>query len=154
MLLSGEVLIQAPRQRVWGYLTDPQQVGQCAPGVAAVEVFDEGRKFRATVAVGFGTVKARFVGEAEWLERQAPDLARLRAHGTAPGGSAADVVGEMRLSDGDNGATHMAWTAEVTVLGQLASVASRLMQPVSQKLVAQFYACTKNKIEAGQEGPP
>jgi carbon monoxide dehydrogenase subunit G len=60
----------------------------------------------------------------------------------------------MRLSDGDNGATHMAWTAEVTVLGQLASVASRLMQPVSQKLVAQFYACTKNKIEAGQEGPP
>jgi len=129
-------------------------VGQCAPGVAAVEVLDEGRRFRATVAVGFGTVKARFVGEAEWLEREAPNVARLRAHGTAPGGSAADVVGEMRLSDAPDGATRMAWTAEVTVLGQLASVASRLMHPVSQKLVAQFYACTKRKIEAGQEVAP
>jgi carbon monoxide dehydrogenase subunit G len=135
---------------VWDYLTDPQQVGQCAPGVAEVEVFDDGQKFRAIVAVGFGTVKARFVGEAEWLERDAPHRARLRAHGTAPGGSAADVLGEMSLSDGPDGATHMAWTSEVTVLGQLASVASRLMQPVSQKLVQQFYVCTKRKIEAGQ----
>ncbi len=149
MQLSGEVLILAPRQRVWDYLTDPQQVGQCAPGVTAVEVFDEGRKFRATVGIGFGTIMARFIGEAEWLAREAPTLARLRAHGTAPGGSAADVTGEMRLSDGPEGATLLAWTAEVTVLGQLASVASRLMRPVSQKLVAQFYACTKNRIEAG-----
>lgn len=154
MLLSGEVLIQAPRQRVWDYLTDPQQVGQCAPGVSSIEVFDEGHKFRATVGIGFGAIMARFVGDAEWLEREAPNLARLRAHGTAPGGSGADVVGEMRLSDGPDGATHLAWSADVTVLGQLASVASRLMLPVSQKLVAQFYACTKSKIEAGPAPSP
>jgi carbon monoxide dehydrogenase subunit G len=150
MQLSGEVVINAPRQRVWEFLTDPRQVGQCAPGVTSVDVSADGEKFSAVAAVGFGTVKAQFVGEAEWLERDAPNLARVRAHGTAPGGSAADVVGEMRLTDSPDGATHMAWTSDVTVLGQLASLAARMLRPISQKLVEQFYACTKQKIEAGQ----
>jgi hypothetical protein len=32
----------------------------------------------------------------------------------------------------------------------LASLAARMLRPISQKLVEQFYACTKQKIEAGQ----
>ncbi len=147
MQLSGTVIIKASRQTVWAFLTDPHKVSQCAPGVEKVEVMEAGRKFRATAAVGFGSVKAKFTGDAEFVELDAPNRAKIKAHGNAPG-SAADVTSEMILSDGADGATEMKWTADVAVLGQLASLAARMMAPISQKLTEQFFECVKNKIEA------
>jgi carbon monoxide dehydrogenase subunit G len=146
MHLEGTVSIQAARDRVWAFLTDPHQVSQCAPGVESVEVVEPGKTFRATASVGFGNIKARFSGDVEWLELEAPNRARMKAHGTAPG-SAADVVSEMRLSEEAAGATTLHWSADVTVVGQLASLAARLMTSVSQKLVGLFFDCVRQKIE-------
>jgi carbon monoxide dehydrogenase subunit G len=95
-------------------------------------------------------VKARFTGVVEILQLDEPDYAKLKAHGMASG-SAADAVSEMALSDGPDGATNVHWTADVNVSGQLASLASRLMEPVSQKLASQFYDAVRRKIET-QEG--
>jgi carbon monoxide dehydrogenase subunit G len=51
------------------------------------------------------------------------------------------------FSDGPDGATNVHWTADVSISGQLASLAARLMVPVSQKLAAQFYESVRKKIE-------
>jgi carbon monoxide dehydrogenase subunit G len=147
MRLEGNVNIKAPRQTVWEFLTDPHKVSQCAPGVESVEIVEPGKKFRAVAAIGFGTVKARFAGDAEFLELEAPNRAKIKAHGNAPG-SAADVTSEMFLSDGPGGSTDMKWTAEVVILGSLASLAARMMAPVTQKLTGEFFNCVKKKIEA------
>ncbi len=146
MHLEGVTIIKAPRQKVWEFLTDAHQVSQCAPGVESVEIVVPGRKFRAVAAIGFGTVKARFAGDAEFVELDAPHRAKIKAHGNAPG-SAADVASEMILMDGPDGGTEMKWTAEVVILGSLASLAARMMGPVTQKLTEQFFACVKKKIE-------
>jgi carbon monoxide dehydrogenase subunit G len=151
MHLEGTVTIKAPQARVWEFLTDPHQVTQCAPGVEKVDVIVPGKTFRATAAIGFGTVKARFSGDVEWLELEAPSRAKMKAHGSASG-SAADVVSEMNLSDDPAGGTQLHWTADVTVVGQLASLAARLMGTVSQKLTGVFFDCVRSKIEAGQPG--
>jgi carbon monoxide dehydrogenase subunit G len=149
MHLEGKVTIKAPQARVWEFLTDPHQVTQCAPGIEKVEVMVPGQTFRATAAIGFGTVKARFSGDVEWLELDAPNRAKMKGHGTASG-SAADVVSEMMLSEDPAGGTQLHWTADVTVVGQLASLAARLMGTVSQKLTGVFFDCVRGKIEAGQ----
>jgi carbon monoxide dehydrogenase subunit G len=54
----------------------------------------------------------------------------------------------MKLSEAADGSTLMEWTADVAVLGQLASLAARMMVPVSQKLTGQFFDCVRQKIEA------
>ncbi len=146
MKLSGTVTIKAPRQKVWDFLTDPNEVAQCAPGVEQVQVLEPERKFRATAAIGFGAIKARFTGEGEFVELEPLMRAVIKVHGKAPG-SVADVLSEMRLSDTADGGTQMEWTADITVLGQLASLAARMMAPVSQKLTEQFFASVKKKIE-------
>lgn len=150
MKLEGTVTIQAPRERVWSFLTDPHQVSQCAPGVESVEVVIPDKSFRATASIGFGTVKARFTGDVEWLELDRPNRAKMKAHGKAPG-SAADVVSEMTLGEAPNGATELRWTADVNVVGQIASLAARLMGTVSKKLTAVFFDCVRSKIEAGPQ---
>jgi carbon monoxide dehydrogenase subunit G len=146
MQLKGDVDIRAPRKKVWDFMTDPEQIGQCAPGVEKIEMIEPLKKYRGIVSVGFGAVKARFSGEVEILELDEPNRAKLKAHGSATG-SVADAVSEMHLSDGPDGSTHVHWTADVNVSGQLASLASRLMVPVSQKLASQFYDQVRKKIE-------
>jgi len=147
MHLEGNVNISAPRSVVWDYLTDPNKVSQCAPGVESVEIIEPGKKFRGIVGIGFGTVKARFAGDVEFVELQQPDRAKLKAHGSAPG-SAADVISEMSLSDLPEGGTQLHWTADISIVGQLAGLAARLMGTVSQKLTAAFFDCVRKKIEA------
>jgi len=146
MRLSGEVTIRAPRKKVWDFLTDPYQIGQCAPGVEKIEMIEPLKRYRGVVSVGFGAVKARFSGDVEVTELNEPNSAKIKAHGSATG-SVADAVSDMRLSDGPDGSTVLNWTADVTVSGQLASLASRLMVPVSQKLAQVFYDQVKKKIE-------
>jgi len=146
MLLKGDVTIHASRQKVWNFLTDPNQIGPCAPGVEKIETIEPDKKYRGVMSVGLGSVKAKFNGDVEILELNEPDYAKFKAHGTATG-SAADVMSEMTLSNGPDGATNVHWTADVKVSGQLASLASRLMVPVSQKLAGIFYDEVRKRIE-------
>ena len=146
MKLAGDVTIKAPRKKVWDFMTDPNQIGQCVPGVEKIEMIEPLKKYRGVVSVGFGAVKARFSGDVDVLELEEPNYAKLKAHGTASG-SAADAISEMKLSDGPDGSTIVNWTADVVVGGQLASLASRLMVPVSQKLAGVFYEAVRKKIE-------
>ena len=146
MQLKGDVTIRAPRKRVWDFMTDPEQIGQCAPGVEKIEMIEPLKRYRGIVSVGFGAVKARFSGEVEILELDEPNHARLKAHGSATG-SVADAVSDMHLSDGPDGSTLVHWTADVNVAGQLASLAARLMVPVSQKLSGLFYDEVRKRIE-------
>jgi len=147
MILKGDVTIRAPRKKVWDFMTDPDQIGQCVPGVEKIEMIEPLKRYRGIVSVGFGAVKARFSGEVEILELEEPDHAKLKAHGSASG-SVADALSEMSLSDGPDGSTILHWTADVTVAGQLASLAARLMVPVSEKLAGVFYDQVRKKIES------
>lgn len=147
MHLEGTVNIKASREKVWRFLTDPHAVSQCAPGLESLEIITPDQKFRAVVSAGFGTVKVRFVTDVEWVELDAPNKAKMKVHGTAPG-SAMDATSEMALADGPDGSIEMKWTADVVVLGTIASLASRLMGSVTQKLTGAFFECVKKKIES------
>jgi carbon monoxide dehydrogenase subunit G len=94
-------------------------------------------------------VKAKFTGDVEILELNEPNYTKLKAHGIATG-SAADVVSEMTLSSGSDDATLVYWTEIAQASGQLASLASRLMVPVSQKLAGVFYDEVRKSIEMGE----
>lgn len=146
MFLKGDVTIKAPREKVWDFLTDPNQIGQCVPGVEKIETIEEMKKYHGVVSVGLGSVKARFSGDVDILELDEPNRAKLKAHGTATG-SAADAVSEMKLSENEDGSTLVQWTADINVSGQLASLVSRLMVPVSQKLAGIFYDEVRKRIE-------
>src|SRR3990170_1576646 len=119
MRFEGSVAIRASRERVWAFVTDPDQVGPCGPGVEKIEVIDP-THFKATAKVGIGFISARFVVNMEFAEQQPPDRATIKAHGQAPG-SAVDATAEMHLSDGPDGATVMDWSANVNLSGTLAS---------------------------------
>lgn len=146
MRFSGSVVINAPRDKVWQFLTDPTKLTQCAPGLESLEVIAPNEKFRAVASVGFGAVKATFVTDAEWTELDAPNRARMKIHGKAPGG-VVDGTSEMVLADAPDSATELNWSADVTVVGTIASLAARLMGSVTKTLTDSFFKCVRKQIE-------
>ena len=146
MRFEGTVSIQAPRAKVWDYLTDPEKVSKSAPGLESLEIVEPGKKFRATTSIGFGSVKVRFVNDVEWVDLDPPNRAQMKAHGTAPG-SGVDATTSMTLTDGQDGATDLAWMADVNVVGTIASLAARLMGGVTKKLTAAFFESVRKQIE-------
>jgi carbon monoxide dehydrogenase subunit G len=146
MKFAGSVTIAAPRDRVWGFVIDPNQVGQCGPGVESIEVIDD-THFKATAKVGIGFISARFVVNMEMAEQEPPDRAVIKAHGQAPG-SAVDATAAMRLSDADGGGTTMDWDADVALAGTLASLGARLIEGTANKMIGQTFDCMKAKLES------
>lgn len=146
MQLDGTVTIDAPREKVWAFLTDPHQVGKCAPGLESLEVVEPDQKFQAVVSVGFGSMKAKFTADIEWVELDPPQMAKMKAHGKAPG-STADAMSEMTLTTTGEAQTELTWTADVSIQGTMASLASRLMGSVTQRLTGEFFDCVKKHVE-------
>jgi carbon monoxide dehydrogenase subunit G len=147
MQFSGTVEIAAPRDRVWSFLMDPNEVGSCGPGVETIDVIDADH-FKAKAKVGVGFISARFVVDMTVAERNEPELAVLKAHGQAPG-SAVDATANMALSGPADGPTTMDWSADVTISGTLASVGARMIEGTANKMIGQTFDCIKAKLEAG-----
>ncbi len=145
MHFEGTVQINAPRDRVWAFVIDPNQVGQCGPGVESIEVIDD-THFKATAKVGIGFISARFNVDMTFAELVAPDKAAIKAHGQAPG-SAVDADALMTLSDGPDGTTVMDWTADVNIAGTLAGVGARLIEGTANKMIGQTFDCMRSKLE-------
>ena len=146
MHFEGSVPIKASREKVWAFVTDPDQVGQCGPGVEKIEVVDA-THFKATAKVGIGFISARFNVDMTFAELVAPDKAVIKAHGQAPG-SAVDADAQMTLSDGPDGTTVMDWRADVNISGTLASMGARLIEGTADKMIGQTFDCMKTKLEA------
>ncbi len=147
MEFSGTVDIPATREHVFAFVTDPNRVGACGPGVESIEVIDS-THFKAKAKVGVGFITARFVVDLEITEQQAPDWAIIKARGQAPG-SAVDALGRMNLVEGpEPGTTTMAWAAEVNLSGMLASIGARMVDSTANKMIGQTFDCMRAKIVA------
>jgi len=146
MQFSGTTEINAPRDRVWAFVIDPQQVGWCGPGVESIEEVDA-THFRARAKVGIGVISARFAVNLALVDAEEPDRAVIKASGQAPG-SAVEATGEMRLTGPAAGPTTMAWSADVAILGTIASVGARLIEGTANKLITQAFDCMRGKLEA------
>ncbi len=147
MYFEGTVLINAPREKIWKFLTDADFVAQCAPGVKEMVVIVPNEKYQAVTSIGFGSVVAIFRTDVEFLELAPLDRAKVRAHGDTSD-SALDAVSEMILSNSTDGSTELKWTADIMVVGKIANVASRMMGSVTKKLTTRFFECVKRQIEA------
>ena len=147
MNFEGTVTINAPPEKVWEFVTDAEAVSKCVPGLESMEIVTPQEKFKAVASVGFGTVKVTFGADVEWVDLDPPKRAGMKAHATAPG-SAVDVTAHMDLAAGPDDSTELGWSADVTVAGTIASLASRMMGGVSKKLTNDFFDCLKQQVEA------
>jgi carbon monoxide dehydrogenase subunit G len=137
MRIEGSYDLQAPRDRVWQALLDPDQLSKAMPGCEKLEAVGPD-EYTATLKVGVAAVKGTFQGKVRLSDKEPPARYRMAVEGS---GGPGFVRGEasMELSEIEGG-TRIAYTAEVQVGGLIAGVGQRMVGGVARMLVDQFFS--------------
>lgn len=145
MKFEGSYIINAPRQKVWEFLIDPNAIAKCLPDLQRLDI--EGPdKFSALVKVGVGFIKGDFKMRLQITEKQPPSHATMTITGSGAS-SSVDVLTTIDLTD-KGPATELKWAADVKVGGLMAGLGQRMMGSATEKTVSDMFECVKKQLEA------
>ncbi len=142
--------LEAPIERVWRFLLDPQQVVACMPGAGLDDVIDA-RTFLGTIRVKVGPVVTSYRGRVEFVEvDEATHSIDLVAEGreTGSGSGSARATMTSRLKRLPDGGTEIVAEARAEITGRIMQFGQGMITGVSHELFKDFVARTRERIDA------
>jgi len=124
------------------------------PEVVAARSFEEGRTYAALMQISVGSVKPRFESRITSEDRD-EEAYRMVASGR---GNASDSTFEMEswmdIDETEDG-SRIEWGAEADVAGRIAQLGGRVINPVAERIVNNFFGnieAQMTEVEASDEG--
>ncbi len=144
MALSIEKTFQVQEQVeiVWNFLSDPRKVAACVPGAQITEQVDE-NTYKGAISVKVGPSVTNYNGEVQILrlDSQNYEIEILGKGQDVRGRGSASMKMTGKLLALTDGGTEVKSVSEVTVVGILAQMGSRVITEVSNVMFGEF---TKN----------
>lgn len=157
MELTGDILIGAPREKVWAGLNDPEILTRCIPGCEGMEATSPTER-TARVAVKIGPVRARFVGHVRMEDIRPDQGCVLRFQGSGGAAGMAKGHSNVELSD-EAGGTRLRYTAQASIGGKLGQVGGRMIDAAAKQMADQFFTAFNEQmvgvpvVEAAEAAP-
>lgn len=137
MELTGDVVINAARTRVWMALNDPVVLTACIPGCEAVEQVGPLEK-TARMMVKVGPVRAKFSGRILMTDVIEAESCAMTFDGS--GGAAGMARGRSQVELSDEGeSTRLRYTVQASVGGKLGLVGGRMIDGAAKQMADQFF---------------
>ena len=147
MELQGERLIPASVDKTWAALNDPAALKACIAGCESLERTGDDA-YSAVVALKVGPVSARFKGNLQMTNVQAPNSYTINFDGQ--GGVAGFGKGSADVALTAEGAqTRLKYNARATVGGKMAQIGSRLIDATAGKITEDFFKAFEVNLQAG-----
>jgi carbon monoxide dehydrogenase subunit G len=151
MKIEGTHQLQAPRERVYECLTDPQVLLRCIPGCERLEKTSE-NTYSATIRAGVGTIKGVFTGTVKLEDMRPPEHYRIVVEGKGTPGFMKGA-GDLDLeSQGET--TIIKYTGDLQVGGTIASVGQRMIQGTAKMMASQFFLALEAEAKTARGEPP
>lgn len=145
MKLEGTHTFDAPADRVWPMLLDPDVLAKVMPGCERLEQVAE-NSYEGVLQVRVGPVQGKFDGRIELNNINAPESYEMSLDGRGPAGFV-QGSGSVRLEpDGDGSAMH--YSGDVQVGGRIASVGQRLMETSARAIIRQSLDGLDQQVQA------
>lgn len=140
--------VQAPVERVWKYLIDPQSVVQCLPGAELLEQQDE-HNFLGAIKVKVGPLAMSYKGHGKFTEvNEETHQVRMVGDAREVGGSGSTKVSMLStVTPLANGASEVSVNADVELVGKIVQFGRGMIEEVSRQMFRQFSTCVKQKLE-------
>ena len=156
MELNGDVLVAAPRARVWAALNDPEVLRRCIPGCEAMVATGE-HEMAATVAVKLGPVRARFNGRVRMEDVRPGEGCTLQFEGQGGAAGMARGASSVALHD-EPGGTRVSYQTQASVAGKLGQVGGRMIDAAARQMADQFFVAFQAELapmpaEAAETAP-
>jgi len=143
MDIAGTYTFNAPPDRVWDILMDPQVISSCIPGCEAFEPLGEDR-YKARLNVALAAITGTYEGTVVLADKVSEKSYRLTAEGQGRPGS---VKGSAAVSLRPEGnVTVVDVHGTVQAAGPVARVGQRLLGGVSKMMMDRFFACLQGKL--------
>jgi 2-furoyl-CoA dehydrogenase large subunit len=148
---EGEATVNAPAERIWVMLLDPETLRAVIPGCHSVQKISD-THFRADVTIGIGPVKGRYRADVKLSDLDAP-------HAVTLGGSAEGALGfgggegRITLIPTGNGGTSIRYVYEAAIGGKVASIGGRLLDGAARVIIGQFFAALARQAGGGAAAP-
>ena len=131
--------VPEPVERVWELLSDPTKVVSCVPGAQITETVDE-RTFKGSISVKVGPSVTDYKGQVQ-IERLDAATHQIEMIGKGQdvrgkGSASMKMTGVIRALP--NGGSEVSAVSEITVVGLLAQLGSRMIQDVSAVMFKEF----------------
>jgi carbon monoxide dehydrogenase subunit G len=134
--IEGSYTFNAPREKVWQVLLDPQIMALCIPGCENMNPIGTDQ-YEAIMKVGIASVKGAYKGRVAIKDKQAPCHYVLSGEGSgAPGFMQGDVSIDL---EENNGQTVLKYSTEAKVGGLIASIGQRMLNGVAKMMLDQFF---------------
>ncbi len=143
MIVSGTKELAAPRDTVWGVISEPAEMAKLMPGVESFDITDD-RHWTARVKVPLGLGGLKMTINFERLEERAPEFSSMRAKGEGVG-ALMDMTTSFTLSEAGEG-TSMAWEADVKIAGPVGAMGQRVLQPIVNQQVQQVLGALEQRV--------
>ncbi|MGI9332739.1 MAG: SRPBCC family protein [Gammaproteobacteria bacterium] len=146
MDLNDQQVIEAPRDRVYAALNDPEVLQACIPGCRAVTKISD-TELEAEMGLKIGPVKATFKTLISLTNLNPPESYTLVGEGKAGAAGFAKGSADVKLTeDGDR--TVLEYGVQANVGGKMAQVGGRLMESTTRKLAADFFKKFSEVVQA------
>ncbi len=148
--LDKQYPVAAPPEAAWRVLSNVTELATCMPGAQITEMVDD-THYKGSVKVKVGPATAAFAGTIEVLGVDAATRTlRMLGKGADKAGSSASMELTARVVAADGGASTLLGKAEVVVAGKFAQFGGRMMNSVSDMILAQFADTFSQKAAALQ----
>ena len=148
MIFEDRFTVQAPVERVWAFLRDPQQVGQCIPGTERIDVIDD-RHYHVVAGARVSFLSVSFAMNVAVTEIEEP----LRLVSVAEGMDSrikerVKLTSTLTLEPKGEAATDVSYSIDLTVFGKLASLGFSVIKGKAKQMATDFATCIRTRLEA------
>lgn len=151
MKIDGTQLINAPRERVYELLINPDVLSRCIPGCEQLEQTGE-NLFAATIKAGVGAIKGVFKSTVRLEDFRPNEHFRILVEGK---GTPGFLKGSGALDlKSDNGATLVSYAGDIQVGGTIAGVGQRMILATAKMTANQFFTALEAEAKPADETPP
>jgi uncharacterized protein len=141
------------RERVWEFLSQPEQVAACVPGIETVEAIDDDN-LRVELTQNVGPMIATFALKMSITERIDNEAITFTAVGRVVRGAAGSVrsTNRVHLQPAGDGLTRVEVDADIAMGGMLGSVGQKVIAKQAEAVTKDF-AGTMERVLRGEPLP-
>jgi carbon monoxide dehydrogenase subunit G len=149
MRFEHRVTIPAGRERVWDFLMQVPEVGQCVPGVTEVRPLS-GDEYEGTMKVRVGPVALQLQGKLSIVERdESAGRATMRADAAdRRAGGSVNARMQMQIESKSPSETELIVTTDANVLGKLGEFGQPVIRRKADQTMDEFARNVQKRIQA------
>lgn len=146
MDISAAYVFDAPAQKVWDTLMDPQALAACVPGCQSLEPTGD-NEYQAVVNISLGPVRGNFTAKVAITETNPYQSYRLSLSGNSNiGFGSGDSL--VTLEE-EAGKTTVRVETQAQAGGTVARVGQRMMESVARGMLDRFFTCLQETVGRG-----